>query len=1094
MKYRNLIVVVVLAAILLAVGAFALGSGGKENGEQPQYTGQLIITEICAKNETIIPANDGKYRDYIELYAPAEAVNLKGFTITDGKVTSELLEDITIGAGEYRILFLGDDATGFALGATGGDTIQLKAPGGAIAAQANTTAMGEDQVMLLVDGKFTLTNDASPNFPNTAEGLSAFRQGSVQKNPQLVISEVLISNQSTQPDELGIYSDVIELHNVSGEALLLSNFFLSDDAACRYAYRLPEITLEAGGYLVVFCDSEGYENSQGYIHANFGLSRGECVYLTDHTGAYLEVQCQSLGEDISWQLDESGQFVAGVPSMGFANTPEGIDQALQSRTNPESPLIISEVVLSTAGVPYEGVISDYIEITNRSNATVSTEGWFVCDGGDPYDYPLPATKLKSGESIVLRCDYTGCGFGLSQGEVLMLTGPDFRHAPLVTCAEAEPGQGLSSNDNQGELTYGFAPVSLGFANTEEGQESYLLAQQNSGLVISEVMTSNYSYLRGPYGAACDWIELYNAGKESIELSGFTLSDNAKYPGKYALPQRTLAPGEYCVIILTADPAKARSGYAVVPMEISSMGEGVYLSKEGLVADFVLIPELEIDVAYGRAQGSSAFSQLEKPTPGNSNSKTAAVSSDPVAVTAPGKYEGVEYVDVELSAPGTIYYTTNCTSPDKSDRKYTGPIRITKTTVLRVVSYEPGKTRSDVKDFLFVVNGGDNLPIISLVTDPYNLWDYQMGMYATGPNASPESPYHGANYHKNWERAGSISFYENDGTGFSEPCGLKIFGGFSRANAKKSFACMFRKAYGQSKLEYPIFGQESLPYYNNLVLRAGGQETFASRIKDEAITSFANDYLGIPVQNYRPVVLYLNGEYWGIYFIREKINEHYVAGNFGVESEAVTMAHWDGSDSAEFTALKRFARNNDLTDPENYNYVTSRINLENYTDYIITQLWIHNSDPGNVKYFTAPGYKWTWILFDTDITLQNARRDPFPTILNSNLGFDITTRTFAVRMLKNPEYRDYFLERMAWQMREIWTAENFIPYIDNVANQIKDDIKKDSQRWYTSYSSWENRVEDMRRFARERTEYLLPHIQKYFGLTAEQMLEYGFPVE
>ncbi len=1094
MKYRNLIVAAALAVALLVVGALALGSRGEENGDKPQHTGQLVITEICAKNETVIPANDGKYRDYIELYAPAEAVSLKGFTLTDGKVTSEPLGDITIGAGEYRVLFLGDDTTGFALGATGGDTVQLKAPNGAIAAQANTTAMGQDQVMLLVDGKFTLSSDASPNFPNTAEGLASFRQGSVQNDPRLVISEVLISNESTRPDELGIYSDVIELHNVSGEALLLSNFFLSDDAACRYAYRLPGITLEAGGYLVIYCDSEGYENSQGYIHANFGLSRGESVYLTDATGAYLQAQCQSLGEDISWQLDGSGQFVAGVPSIGFANTDEGIDRALQSRTNPESPLIISEVVLSTAGVPYEGVISDYIEITNRSNATVSTEGWFICDGGDPYDYPLPATKLKSGESLVLRCDYTGCGFGLSQGETLMLTGPDFRHAPLVTCAEAEPGLGLSSSDNQGELTYGFAPVSLGFANTAQGQESFLLAQQSSALVISEVMTSNLSYLRGPYGAACDWIELYNAGKENIELSGYTLSDNDKYPGKYQLPQRTLAPGEYCVIILTADPDKARSGYAVVPMELSSMGEGVYLSKDGLVADFVLIPELETDAAYGRAQGSSAFSQLEKPTPGKTNSKTAAVSSDPVAVTAPGKYEGVEYVEVELSAPGTIYYTTNGSIPGRGSRKYTGPIRLTETTALRVVCYEEGKRASNVVDLLYAVNEGDSLPIVSVMIEPGDLWGSDRGIYAAGPNASAEYPYYGANYHQNWERAASVSLYENDGTGFSQKCGLKIFGGYSRGNDKKSFACMFRKSYGKGQLDYPVFGEDSLPYYEALVLRAGGQETSGSRFKDEMITSFAGEYLGLAVQDYRPVALYLNGEYWGVYFIREKINEHYVAGNFGVEPETVDLGHWDGSDSAAFYALKTFARRNDLTKQENYDYVLSQIDVENYTDFMIAQIWISNRDPGNVKFFSAPGYKWTWIFFDTDLAFIRAHESTLGLLMNSSLGFDITTRTFAVKLLENPQYRDYFMERMAWQMSQVWTEENLIPHIDGFYQLLSQDMQKECKRWGTSYAAWEKQVEQLRQFARERNGYLLGQLQSRFGLTREQMVAYGFPVE
>lgn len=1095
LKYKNMIVAAALVLALLVVGAVALLPSGKSNSaDGPVYAGKLQITEICAKNESILADNTGRCRDYIELHAPEAAVNLKGFTLTDGKITSEPLGDITIEAGGYRVIFLDKETTGFALGAAGGDTVQLKAPNGAIAAQVNTTAMGSDQVMLLINGNYTVSSDASPNFPNTAEGVLAFREGKKHTSPKIVISEVLTSNERTLPDELGVFSDVAELHNVSGEAVYLGNYFLSDDAAQRYAYRLPEQMLEADGYVLVYCDGEGYLAADGKIHANFGLSRGESLYLTDTTGGYLEVATQSLGEDISWQLLDSGEFAAGVPSLGFANTEEGAQRAAEQRTNLESALVISEVALSDSGMPYGGVISDYVEIINCSNVNVSTEGWYLSDGADPYDYPLPAQTLKPGECIVIRCDATGAGFGLSRGEALMLTGPDYRHAPLVICVETEPGTSISLADGEEDIAYTTAAVSLGFENTQAGRESYLLAQQPKGLMISEVMTSNYSYLRGPYGAACDWLELYNAGSKSIDLSEYSVTDNAKYPGEFTLPQRTLAPGEYCVIILTSDPAKARSGYDVISMELSSRGEWLYLFRNGQVEDFVLIPELETDDAYGRSADSSFFSQLEKPTPGKSNSKTAAVSSDPVAVTAPGKYDGVEYVDVELSAPGTIYYTTNSTTPGKGSRKYTGPIRITKTTVIRMISYEEGKKASNIVDVMYAVNEGDTLPIVSVVIEPNDLWSTQYGIYATGPNASDTYPHYGANYHKNWERKASISMYEDDGTGFFQPCGLKIFGGYSRGNDKKSFACMFRKEYGRGQLDYPLFGEDSLPYYEALVLRAGGQEAAFSRCKDEVITSFASEYLGLPVQDYRPVSLYLNGEYWGVYFIRDKINEHYVAGYFGVEPDTVDLAHWSGEDSGKFMALKLFAQRNDLTKQENYDYVMSQIDVENYTDFMITQIWISNRDPGNVKFFTAPGYPWTWILFDTDLAFIRAGDNTVPMLMNNNLGYDITTRTFAVRLIRNPEYKDYFLGRMAWQMQQVWTEENLIPHIDEFYEMLREDMKKECKRWGTSYSGWEYQMELMREFARERNQYLVKHIQWRYELTDEQMIEYGFPME
>ncbi len=1096
MKYRNLLLAVVLLVCLVAVGFFALGGEpGEETPQQGQQsvTGSLRITEICTKNESILSDAQGKFRDYIELYADGQDVCLLGFTLTDGKKTSPPLGDITLKAGQYRVIFLSDDTTGFALGANGGDSIQIKAGDGTIVAQASTTALAADQVMSWQDGNYLVTDCATPGFPNTAEGLSAFREGFLQENPAVVISELLTRNESTLPDEKGIFSDVVELHNVSGEQVDLGNYFLSDSQNSRFSYRLPEITLEPDGYVVVFCDGENYVSDQGHIHASFGISKGESLYLTDSTGGYLSLSGEQTGDDRSWQMDDTGSFLAGVPSLGHPNTAQGVELAQKQRTNFESPLYISEVLLSSSGMPFGGKIGDFVEITNRSDAAVSTAGWFFSDGGDPYSYALPVQELKPGECMVLYCHRNGIGFGLSQGENLMLTAPDYRHAPLVTCTEGDPGQSMSLSLDGESLVSSFGSVSLGYGNDADGCKQYLADQQPTGLMISEVMSSNSQYLRGPYGVTTDWLELYNGGTEAVDLSGYALTDNPNYPGKYQLPQVTLEPGAYYVILLTQDSSRVRKGYDWLPMGLSAQGDQVYLTAGTETVDFVFIPELDVDVAYGRAGGSMEFSQLSKPTPEKANSAAAAVSSDPVAVTAPGCYDGVEYLDVVLQGEGVIYYTTNCHAPNQTARRYTEPIRITQTTVIRAVCYEPEKQRSQIITLTYVLNEGDNLSVVSLVARPDALWDEESGIYVDGPGITAEFPFLGANYHQDWEISANVSLYEADGSGgFSENCGLKIFGGFSRAYAKKSFACMFRRNYGASQLEYPLFGEESLPYYESFVLRAGGQDAFTARMRDELITSLAGDYLGLPVQKYRPVVVYLNGEYWGLYYIREKINANYVAGNFGVEKEEVTLTHWSGGDCPEYQAVRMYAINHDLSQQEHYDYIDSMIDIENYTDFMITQLWIHNRDRGNVKFFTTVGGKWTWVLFDTDISFSDVQENSLENMLDRNVTPDYSGRTFLVRLLKNESYREYYLRRMAWQMTNVWTEENILARIDELQATIDEDMKKDAPRWHASYDNWLGYVENLRSFARQRNRYLIPAVQDYFDLTDEQMKDYGFP--
>ncbi len=1089
MKYKNRAIIALLAAMLLAAGIVALAMGYAV--ERRASGGEVRITEICAKNESVLTDNNGKYRDYIELYATKQSINLKGYTLTDGKNTSPPLGDITIEEGAYWVLFLDKKTTGFTLNAAGGDTIRLLSPEGKVVAQAKTIAMEKDQAMIYHQGSYVLTDQPTPNFPNTAEGLLAFRSGMAEESPKLIISEVLTANKSTLPDELGVFSDVVELRNVSQEAVYLGSFFLSDDANNRFAYRLPDMVLEADSCLVIYCDGENYISDAGHIHANFGLSRGEKLYLTGRTGSFQTAPWESVGEDVSWQLSEGGEYTAGVPSLGFANTQAGIQQAMDQRTNWESPLVVSEVSLSTSGIPYGGVISDFVEITNRSEESVSTEGWYLSDGADPYAYPLPSQILQSGEVLVIRCDDTGAGFGLAPGETALLIGPDYRYAPSAVCAETEPGKTMQAYPGDLQQPWFVDEPTLGYPNTEQGRKSYLDAWQGQILRISEVMARNESYLPGPYGYCCGWIELYNAGSQKVKLKDYSLCFLNQAWEQYPMPDIVLEPGQYTVVLVDNSGQPTRKGYPTISGEIS--GYGVYLSREGKLEDYAILPDILPDTSFGLSHDSAQPAVLSQPTPGSANAPAAAPSDAPVALTAPGAYDGVEYLDIVLQGPGKLYYTTNCTLPDQSSTPYTGPVRITKTTIFRVVCYEPGKDASQVVDLSYFLNENDDLSVVSLVTEPDNLFSPSTGIYVSGYNALPTSPYTGANFWQDWERSATVTLIDTDGSvAFSQGCGIKIFGAYSRMNEKKSFACMFRARYGAGRLEYPVFGEDSLPYYESLVLRAGGQDIYHARMRDEMITSLAGEYLGLPVQDYRPVALYLNGQFWGVYYIREKLSDQYVAGHYNMNAQDVTLCQASGTGLREYVEVTRYARTHNLAQQEHFDYIASRVDLENYTDYMIAQLWINNTDSSNVKFFLNNEGKWTWALFDTDMSFSSPAVNTIRQQLKSP-GDDVICRTLLIRLLMNDAYRDYFLERAAWQVNNLWTQENINSRIDEIYGLIRHDMRKDTQRWNKSYEHWENSVEHLRSFAERRNSYFVGHIKSYFHLTWEEMGEYGFPL-
>ena len=1055
----------------------------------------IQITEICAKNESIIADNNGKYSDYIELHNSGDAISLSGYTLYDGKNKSKPIGDIVLGPDEYRVFFVSRGETGFAIGASGGDTIQLLDPIGRIVAQANVDTLQADEVMLWRNGKYVNSFEASPGFANNAVGLKAFRQGNEISFGDLVISEVLIDNVSALPDEKGIYSDIVELHNVSDTDIDLSDYFLSDSLLSRFGYRLPDMVLQSGSYVLLYCDGENYISQNGEIHTNFGLAQGEDLVLTGSNGDYTVVPLVYLGENMSWSLGDDGQFFSYEPTLGFSNDSYGAQMLYESRINANSALVINELLLSSAGVPYNGSFCDVVEIANVMNEPVNTAGWYLSDGGDPYEYPLPEQTLEPGETLVIVCGPTTTGFSLSEGESLVLTGTDYMHAQPVLCIANENGLSISRVSDGENIAYSFMDVTLGYADASQSHTSFLQDQMRNDLRISEMMSNNQMYLLGAYQTNCDWIEFYNASDTEIRLSDYYLSDRKGNTTKYQLPDRTLAPGAYIVILLKEDPTNLIDGYDVLPGNLSSEGETLYLSKNGEIIDYVLLPELAQNMSYGREAGTDMFKLLERVTPGSANSVGVEKAALPVAVTAQGVYNDVDYVDVILNGEGKIYYTTNCTEPGTSSTLYNGPIRLSETTVIRAICCQDGKLPSEVLDLTYVINEYDNLPVLSMVVLPDDLWNNETGIYVMGDHAEEEEPYRGANFWMNWEKKASLSLFENDGSGFSVNCGVKIFGGFTRAQEKKSFACLFRDIYGAGELDYSVFGEEGLDTFEGLVLRTAGQDAFKAKMRDVVITSLVSEYTDLPVQNYKATVLYINGRYWGLYYIREKLNEQYLYGHYNISPDEATIVELAGWTYAEYVDLLRYTANHDMSVQENYDYVCSKINVDNYIDFFIAQMWIGNSDNGNVRYFLNEEGKWTWIFYDTDISFEDSSKN----FVASNLrekgigAGDVTCKTFAVKLIENKDFRDKFLTRMAWQMNTIWTEENVIGRIDEIVDLIDADMTKETNRWYSSYERWTDEVELMRQFARERNKYMLQHIQEYFGLSDKEMRAYGFNV-
>ena len=184
----------------------------------------------------------------------------------------------------------------------------------------------------------------------------------------------------------------------------------------------------------------------------------------------------------------------------------------------------------------------------------------------------------------------------------------------------------------------------------------------------------------------------------------------------------------------------------------------------------------------------------------------------------------------------ITYTTDFTEPDENSILYTGPISIDETTIVRAKAFKENyiSLHSNSRNYFFNIDSEH--PIIHLVTDEYNLFDYNYGIYAYGPEDYGGYPYFGANFWEDWERPVHISYYDNNILEFSANAGIKIAGAYSRGWDQKSLALFARGEYGVGEFQYPFFENLDYDSFESLVLRNSGNDWMRTNMRDAAITS------------------------------------------------------------------------------------------------------------------------------------------------------------------------------------------------------------------------------------------------------------------
>lgn len=680
------------------------------------------------------------------------------------------------------------------------------------------------------------------------------------------------------------------------------------------------------------------------------------------------------------------------------------------------------------------------------------------------------------------------------------------------------------------------------------------------VVLNEVMSSNSTTIADEDGDYPDWIELYNLGSDPVELGGYGLSDDLENPFRWVFPDTTLAPGQF-MLVMASGKDRSQTGLPLhTNFAIASTGEEVLLTRfDGELLDLLSPRQIPTDWSVGRyPDGEGEWVYFEQSTPGSANitEPIEGLLEAPMFSHSAGFYREEFELEITHEREGVrIYYTLDGSEPTRESAVYEGPILIRdrtpepntismiptnraeggrafrepsnpvkKGTVIRTLAVKNGfGNHSDSRTFFLFKEGNDlhKLPVISIITDPENLFDHRNGIYVPGVHYR-ENRLNSGNYFqrgREWERQVSLEFFDEDGIQrISQDIGLRIHGGLTRFFPQKSLRIYARAEYGLNRIEYPLFNDSRYSEYKRFILRNSGNDFGLTMMRD-AVAQAMVGHFNLDTQAYRPSVVYINGEYWGIHNMRERYDKYYLERVYGVDPENIDLITGHRTilegDFFNYSNLLEFVNNNDLSDSTNFQLVARKMDLDNFLDYYTAQVYLVNIDwpQNNIDFWrsrtnfneNAPaGHdgRWRWLLYDMDYSLgyvepetgfiTDVTFDMIQWILNEINpinGEDWPGLLFR-KLIRNEEFRTKFINRLADHMNTSFREERLIEMIEMHQMAIASEMNRHSTRWGTpaSIEMLGNHVEMMKTFVKERTNFVRSHLMDHFNLDSAYLLK------
>ncbi|MBK8554752.1 MAG: CotH kinase family protein [Lewinellaceae bacterium] len=633
---------------------------------------------------------------------------------------------------------------------------------------------------------------------------------------------------------------------------------------------------------------------------------------------------------------------------------------------------------------------------------------------------------------------------------------------------------------------------------------FCFAQQlPAQIVINEFMASNALTIKDPdYQDNVDWIELYNSGTTNVDLSGYLLTDNISDSLKWTIPNGTsIGAGQW--LLLWAD---GKNSGLHTSFGLSKDGEELALfNAAGQKLDEIVFSAQEVDVSYGRkTDGDSSLGYFTTATPGAANN-TQAYNGFALFNTHFSEKSGFYNAPLSVailnpSGKGTVRYTLDGALPTESSLVYTQPIALAQTTVLRARVFRTDLIPGPVNTQTYFI--GENfeqrkLPVLSLSTNPANFYDPATGLYVQ--NFKPE-----------WEYPIHLEFFEPDGLpGFEFDAGVQVGGENAWILPQKLLNIHARKEYGGGSVAFQVFPDNPRADFEDLILRCSGNDWSNTFLRDGLEQGLTQPYMDVDVQDFRPCAVFINGTYLGLHNMRSREDVEYLKLKYKISADSIDLLENEGLvlEGNDLIYQQMIARlNSGVQNDAAFSALAEIMDVENYTDYIISQIFCSNSSWGHniTCYRNQNGGKFRWFLYDYDRGFfannsGNYAMDWATTTNGQSWSNPAWATLYLRKMLENTAYRTQFLRRFSDHLYVTYNPARINPMVDRLAGNIQYEMEHHQiPRWVgtsssygnaiPSFSYWENEVSNLKTFASARNSFMHSDLQSYFSVPGTASLQ------